>query len=268
MENIISLGHINFKYKEKEIFKDFSISIKEGTYLNIIGLNGSGKSTLIRIIVGLLKSEGKVIIDNEELGYKTVKNIAKKIGMVFENPDNQFVGETVRADIAFSLENMCEKSSIIFEKVKEISEYVGITHLLDREPHKLSGGEKQLVALASALVIKPKILILDEALSMLDPDIKSHIYEILKEENEKGTTIINVTHDNEEVVNGSEIAVLHDGKLLLYGDKYEVLKEEKIFNTIGLSLPFMAELSIKLMYYELIDSIILDMDEMVNVLWK
>lgn len=269
MEEIIKIDNINFSYGEHKIFKNFSLNINRGTYTTIIGPNGSGKSTLVRIILGLMKTDGNIIINGLELNHKNIKAIISKVGVVFENPDNQFVAETVMDDIAFSLENMQVDPKIIKGKVKEISELIGIQDILEREPHTLSGGEKQLVALASALIIEPDILILDEALTMLDMDDRNKIYNILNKVNiEKNITILNVTHDIDEVLFGNDIIVLDEGNIILNGSKELVLQEEKTFNKLGLTLPFMAELSIKLRYYGLVDHLIFDMDEMVDELWK
>jgi len=267
--NIIDIKNLNFKYSEKPIFNNFNLEIKQGTFTTIIGLNGSGKSTLIRIILGLIKYDGEIKIDNLILNNGNIKEIRKKIGVVFENPDNQFVAETVMDDIAFSLENLQLKPSDIKRKVREIANYIGISKLLDREPSTLSGGEKQLVSLASALVHEPKILILDEALTMIDTKTKKHIYNILEEMHKtKNITIINVTHDMDELLYGDDIVLIDNGNVILKGPKNEVLLEEKIFNNLNLDLPFMASLSIKLKYYGLVDRLITDMSEMVDEIWK
>ena len=269
MKKIIELEKINFSYGEHKIFDDFSLSINEGTFTTIVGPNGSGKSTLVRILLGLIRTDGKVVIDETEMNHKNLKDIISKIGVVFENPDNQFVAETVMDDIAFSLENMQVKPKEIMARVKEIANYIGITDIIEREPHTLSGGQKQLVALASALVINPKIIILDEALTMIDLDVRDKIYKILEQINkEKGVTIVNITHDMDETLYSKDIVVLDEGKVILNGQKELVLKEEKVFSKLGLSLPFMAELSIKLGYYGLIDHMLFNMDEMVDEIWK
>lgn len=269
MNNIISISNIKFGYDKKKLFDDFSLDIKRGSFVSLVGPNGTGKSTLIRIILGFIKTSGKIVIDDLEINHQNIKNIISKIGVVFENPDNQFVAETVMDDMAFSLENMQVNSKEIKKRIEDISRYLEIDDILDREPHTLSGGQKQLVALASALIIEPKIIILDEALTMIDLDVREKIYNVLREVNkEKGITILNVTHEMDEVIYGDTIIVLDDGKVVLNGSTKNVLEEEKIFNRIGLALPFMAELSIKLKYYGLIDHIILDMDEMVEELWK
>lgn len=267
--DILEVKDLNFKYEEKEIFNHFNLNIKKGTFTNIIGLNGSGKSTLIKILTGLLKYEGEIKVDGNFLSEENMRDIRKLIGVVFENPDNQFVAETVMDDIAFSLENLQMKPKQIKDKVGKIADYIGISNILQKEPHSLSGGEKQLVALASALVHEPKILILDEALTMVDIKIRNKIYNILEDiHSNNDMTIINVTHDNDELVYGDDIILIDSGNIILKGAKEEVLKEEKVFNKLGLSLPFMASLSIKLMYYNLIDHLIFDMDEMVDKIWK
>ena len=267
--NIIEIKNLNFKYSDKPVFDDFNLEIKEGTFTTIIGLNGSGKSTLLRIILGLIKCEGEIKIDNLLLNETNIKEIRKKIGVVFDNPDNQFVVETVMDDIAFSLENLQLKSNDIKRKVREIANYIGITKLLNKEPSTLSGGEKQLVALASALVHEPKILILDEALTMVDINTRKQIYNILKDIHKtRNITIINVTHEMEELLYCDDIILIDNGNIILNGPKEEVLLEEKVFNKLNLELPFMASLSIKLKYYGLVDKLMLDMDEMVNEIWK
>lgn len=269
MENIISIKNIDFKYGEKQIYNDFSLDIEKGSFLTIVGPNGSGKSTLVRILLGLYKTNGSIVINGFEMSSKNISKIIEKVGVVFENPDDQFVAETVMHDIAFTLENMKVPSKEIRKRVKEIAEYLGISDLLEREPHTLSGGEKQMVALASALVINPEILILDEAFTMIDIDTKEKIYKIVQEINKKNnTTIINVTHDTEDILYGNKLLLLNGGKIEAYGDIEDILQEEKTFTKMGLKLPFMADLSIKLKYYGLVDRIIYDMEEMVDILWK
>lgn len=267
--NIIDINNLSFKYKDKLVFDNFNLKIEAGTFTTIIGLNGSGKSTLIKILLGLVKAEGEIKVNDIILDKKTIKEIRRLIGVVFENPDNQFVAETVMDDIAFSLENLQMQSKSIKTKVKEIANYIGINHLLEKEPHSLSGGEKQLVALASALVHEPKILILDEALTMVDIRVRKQIYDILKDLHQnKKMTIINVTHDMDELLYSDDIILIDNGNLILKGPKEEVFLEEKTFNKLNLDLPFMVSLSIKLMYYGLIDHLIFDMNEMVNEIWK
>lgn len=269
MDDIILIKDLDFKYNDKEIFNKFNLKVKRGSWLTIIGPNGSGKSTLIKIILGLLPSDSYLNIDKFILCKDNIKNIRKIIGVVFENPDNQFVAETVMDEMAFTLENLHYSKKEIKKRILEVAKYLDINYLLDKEPHSLNGGQKQLVALGSALVLEPKILIFDEAFTMIDPIEKDNMMKLLKQLNkDKNITIINITHDTEECLYGDEIVVLDRGNLILKGPKSLVLKEEKIFNDLGLELPFMASLSIKLQYYNLVDDLVFDMNEMVNKIWK
>lgn len=269
MDNIIIIKDLIFKYDNKFIFNRFSLDIKDGSWTTLVGPNGGGKSTLVKILLGLLKTESYINIDKDILSYENIRQIRSKIGIVFENPDNCFVAETVMDEIAFSLENLEYSKKEIRKKIMEVSEYLGIVDCLEKDPHMLSGGQKQMVLLASALALDPKILILDEALTRIDNNDKVQVLKTLKKiYQDKKMTIINVTHDMEEAVYGDDIIVIDEGKLILKGPKELILKEEKIFRELGLELPFMAQLSIKLQYYDLIDDMILDMDELVNKLWK
>jgi len=268
MENIIIIENITFKYRNKDIFNNFNLAIKKGLLTTIMGPNGSGKSTLVKIIVGLLYFNGIVKIDDEVLTKGNIKEIRKKIGVVMSNPDNQFVAETVMDDIAFTLENMNYKRDIIKQKIEEVTRYLGIYDILQYNPHDLSGGQKQLVALASALVHDPEILILDEALSMIEPLEKDRIFKLLLDLKEKGLTIINVTHDIEESIFSDEIVVIDNGKIILKGTKEQVYEQDRILKKMGFELPFMVELSNRLKFYDLIDETIYDMETMVDILWK
>lgn len=269
MDNIVEIANLNFKYNDKMVFDNFNLNIRRGSFTSIIGSNGSGKSTLMKIIVGLLKCDATVTVDDVVMSIDTYKAIRQKIGMVFENPDNQFVAETVMDEIAFSLENMnCDKKTIR-SNVKEVGKLLDIEYLMEKEPHSLSGGEKQLVAVASALSIKPKIIILDEALDMLDEGQRDNVLKILVNLNkESGLTVINITHNSEELLYGTDIVILHHGEVVLNGDTKEVLRHEKAFKNNGLELPFIVDLSYKLKYYGMVEDIVLDMDELVNIIWK
>jgi energy-coupling factor transport system ATP-binding protein len=265
MNKIISIDNLIFKYNDNIIFNHFNLDIKENKWLSIIGPNGSGKSTLAKILVGLLPYEGIITIDSLVLTKETVKEIREKTAIVFENPDNQFVSETVLDEIVFKLENLGKSKSFIKKQLDYITNLLDIKHILKKTPHELSNSDKQIVALASALINEPKILILDEALNKIDYDKKNSIYKILKE---LDITIINITHDMNETVLSDEIVILDNGKLIMHDKKELVLKEEKLFNKLGLEVPFMAALSIKLGYYDLVDEIVFDMEEMVDKLWK
>ena len=258
---MIDVKNLNFSYKDKKVLHNLNFNIKENTITTIIGNNGSGKSTLAKILVGLLQYEGTIKINNKLLN-KNIKEIRKEIGIVFENPDNQFVAETVFSDIAFTLENMKYNKKDIKKKIIDISNYLNIDNILNVEPNSLSGGKKQLVALASALVHDPKILILDEALTYVDGIEKENIYKLLKDLKNKGMTIINITHDVEETLLSDNIILINNGTIEFDG------KKEDFYKLKDINLPFIVELSNKLMFYDLIDKVYYDMEELVGVLWK
>ncbi len=270
MGDILVIKDLKFKYNNHEsLFENFNLTIKKGSWTTLVGPNGGGKSTLAKIIVGLLLAEGQIIVDNVLKNNDNLKEIRKKVGLLFENPDSTFLAETVMDEMAFALENLGLEKGKIKKKVKEVGQYLKITPLFEKNPFELSGGEKQLVALASILVLEPQLLILDEAINRVDYLERDNILKILKKLNEeKEITIINITHDMEEAVYGDEVILLDKGKIILKGSKELVFEEEKIFNTMGIALPFMAELSLKLKYYGLVDEIIFDMEKMVNKLWK
>lgn len=269
MNNIIKINNLTFRYKNKPIFKNFNLNIKEGEWISIVGPNGSGKSTLVKILVGLMAAEGDITIDKLKLNKENLIHIRKKIGVVFENANDAFVAETVADDIAFTLENLAYEPSEIDKMIKEIASIFKISHLLDKEPYQLSGGEKQKVAIAAAMVAKPRILIIDDALEMVDDESKREIFKSIKKlHRDKTLTIITVTHSLEETYHADRMVVINNGQILIDGPVKEVLQEDRIFYRSGMEIPFMIDLSIKLRLYGLIDHTIIDMDEMVNALWK
>lgn len=266
MSNVVSIKNLNFSYSEKQIFNDLNVDIQSGDFITLLGANGSGKSTLIKILSGLLKFEGEIFIDNIKLEPKNYKEIRQKIGLVFSNIDNQIVSEKVFDNIAFALQNLGVKKSEIISSVTDITNKLDISYLLKENIFNLSKYEKILVVLASVLIYKPNLLILDEALSDLDNNDRIKILKMLKTFD--GMTIINITQNTEDILYGEKIIVLDEGKIVEYDTNENVFKNDRIFSKLGLSLPFMVDLSIKLKYYNLIDRIIYDMDEMVDILWK
>ena len=238
MENIIKLKNVKFSYEDKKIFDKFDLNIRKGSFTSIIGPNGSGKSTLMKLIVGLYKAEGTIEVDGVKISEETYKEVRSKIGFVFENPDNQFVAETVMDEIAFALENMNYDKKLIRERVKEVGQLLDIESIMEKEPHSLSGGQKELVALASAFATHPKILVLDEALDMIDNNRRDDVLKVLTDLNKKGLTIINITHNSEELLYGDQIIVMNEGKIQDQGETKELLRKEKLFKNNGLELPF------------------------------
>lgn len=263
-----SMIHIQ-KLTYEPLFSNLNLEIKKGSFLSIVGKNGCGKSVLVRMLLGLIDTNNEIEIDGLFVNKQNKKEILKKIGVVFENPDTNFVAETPKEDMMMLLQNNGYSITNIKDRIEEISKLFEIEDLLDISISNLSGGEKQILALATVYLTHPSILILDDAFAMLDGIVKDKILKLIKKLNrEKKVTIIQITHDMDDLLYGNEVAVIDNQQIILKGKKEVVLKEEKIFKNAGLELPFMASLSLKLQFYGLIDHMILDMDKMVNALWK
>ena len=269
MQDIIEINNLIFRYKSKFIYNDFSISIKRASWVTIAGPNGSGKTTLVKILSGLVKSYAKINIFGKPLNKDNAFDIRKEIGFVFDNPDNFFACETVEDELAFSLENLAENPKTIKKKISDISKLLKIEKFLKENPYDLSGGEKQKVALACALMLEPRILILDEALNMIDINEKKEILKILNDYNKKKrVTIIFLTHDLNEALYSDRLVVLNEGKIVIDGPYNEVLSEERVMRKIGLEVPFFIELCQKLKVYGLVDEISSDLEGLVSKIWK
>lgn len=242
MSEAIRFSHVYFSYEQNKdvveaskcTINDVSFTINKGEYVALIGHNGSGKSTIAKIIVGILEAftDGNendgVYIDGIKMTENNYQSLQKKIGMVFQNPDNQFIGSTVQDDIAFSLENVAMPYDQMKVLVEEYSKKVGMYEYLSREPSSLSGGQKQRVAIAGTLVRHPEILVLDEATSMLDPqgrnDIRTLIRNMKKENPD--LTIISITHDIEEAYQSDRVIVINKGKVVKEGTPDDVFSDE------------------------------------------
>lgn len=269
MENIIVIKNLSFKYEEKLIYNNLNLNIKKGTFTTIIGPSGAGKSTLIKLLLGIEKTKDYIRINDVLVNDRNLKKIRKTVGVVFQTVDNGFVAETVMDEIAFSLENLNLDKKIIKKKILEISELLGIKEVLEEEPHTLSAENKQLIALASVLVLSPPIIILDSGLSKLDSLQRDKILLILRKLHAmKNTTIIHVTNDIEDVLYGDEIIFINNGTLAIQGKTEEVLKRKDIFDSANMERPFAVELSEKLKFYDLIDKTYYDINKLVGALWK
>jgi len=268
MGKIIEIKDLTFSYGNHNLYENFSLEITEGSFYTVLGPNGSGKSTLARILVGLEPVDTEIIIDGLILNLKNMEEIRRKIGIVFENPNSQFITESVSEELAFPLENLNYHPEDIINRVANISLEFGITELLDRNPSELSGGEKQLVALASALIYEPKILILDEALVMIDGVYRNRVFDILSSYHKNGLTILNITHDSEETLYGTDILILNEGTKVLQSPLKQALKNEKIFTSNLMELPFIVDLSTKLNYYKVVNKIAFNKEKLVTYLWK
>jgi len=236
--DIIKIENMSFRYNARsQTLKNINLNIKEGSWVSIIGHNGSGKSTLAKLLVGLLKvNSGTIKIEDVILDEKSVSDIRRKVGIVFQNPDNQFVGVSVKHDIAFGLENRQIESSVIREMVLKFSQKVGMDNYLDKSPSDLSGGQKQRMAIAGVLAVNPKIIIFDEATSMLDPEGTKDIVDMLKMlKTEK--TLLTITHDLRIAHLSDWVVVIDQGQILLEGKPADVFKETDKLAKARLELP-------------------------------
>lgn len=245
--NSIDVKHLKFKYDDNQdnyTLDDLSFHVKQGEWLSIIGHNGSGKSTTVRLIDGLLAAEsGAIFVENELLTEENVWNIRQKIGMIFQNPDNQFVGATVEDDVAFGLENKGIPLEEMQSRVKEALQLVGMSDFADREPSRLSGGQKQRVAIAGAIAMRPNIIILDEATSMLDPEGRLELIQMIKEiRDQYNMTVISITHDLDEVALSDRVLVMKRGKVESSSTPRELFARGEELLTLGLDFPFSANL--------------------------
>ncbi len=253
MKSIIDVKNLSFRYKENQEYydvKDITFHVKRGEWLSIVGHNGSGKSTTVRLIDGLLEAEsGEIVIDGQRLTEENVWNIRRQIGMVFQNPDNQFVGATVEDDVAFGLENQGLSRQEMKKRVEEALDLVGMLDFKKREPARLSGGQKQRVAISGVVALRPAILILDEATSMLDPEGRRELIETVKGiRKDYDMTVISITHDLEEVAMSDRVLVMKKGEIESISSPRELFSRNDL-DQIGLDDPFANQLKHSLSQY-------------------
>ena len=246
MKSVIDVKNLSFRYKESQEYydvKDITFHVKRGEWLSIVGHNGSGKSTTVRLIDGLLEAEsGEIVIDGQRLTEENVWNIRRQIGMVFQNPDNQFVGATVEDDVAFGLENQGLSRQEMKKRVEDALALVGMLDFKKREPARLSGGQKQRVAIAGVVALRPAILILDEATSMLDPEGRRELIETVKGiRKDYDMTVISITHDLEEVAMSDRVLVMKKGEIESTSSPRELFSRNDL-DQIGLDDPFANQL--------------------------
>lgn len=236
----IKIENLSFSYdKETPIIKEVSLSIEEGSYTTIIGHNGSGKSTIAKLMIGLLEADqGSIVVDGLPLNEEHIYEIRSRVGIVFQNPDNQFIGASVADDIAFGLENHQVPSEDMQGIIEEFAGRVNMSKFLQSEPTKLSGGQKQRVAIAGVLAMKPSIIIFDEATSMLDPQGKAEINALIQDIHKKSNlTMISITHDIEEVAHSDYVIVLDQGNVVMEGKPEEVLMHDQQLIDLQLDIP-------------------------------
>ena len=246
----LEIKHLSFSYdQEHTVIDDVSFAVEKGSFVCILGHNGSGKSTLAKLIVGLLEKKGGQIFFNEqEINQKNLKDLQTKTALVFQNPDNQFIGATVEDDIAFGLENKQFPHDQMQAEIEKFAASVNMLDYLDKEPTNLSGGQKQRVALAGALILKPEILILDEATSMLDPKGKSTVRKVIDRIHKENPelTIISITHDIDEALLADQVFIMSHGKLVNHGIPKEILRDREALLSLKLEQPFLYRFERKL----------------------
>ena len=266
----LEVKNLSFRYSEDQVaIDDVSFSVEKGKFIAILGHNGSGKSTLAKLIVGLLeKNSGQIFFNDEEIDRKNISKLQSKTALVFQNPDNQFVGVTVEDDIAFGLENKCFSHEKMQEEINLFADSVNMLDHLKKEPINLSGGQKQRVALAGALILRPEILILDEATSMLDPKGKSTVRKVIDKIHQENPdlTIISITHDVDEALLADQVFILSKGKLVKNGSPKEVFRDRETLLDLKLEVPFIYRFEEKLGRFG-INSSAESIDELAEDIW-
>lgn len=264
---MITFDNVTFRYNANEpnALENVSFQVDDGQWLSILGHNGSGKSTIAKLLIGLLEAQaGSISYDGVKLTEETVENVRKRVGIVFQNPDNQFVGYNVKYDIAFGMENHQIPRPEMLEKIQEYATKVDMQDFLDREPQTLSGGQKQRVAIAGILALNCDIIILDEATSMLDPEGTKEITKLIVELKEKyNKTILMITHDLALANRSDYILVLKDGHIIEEGTPKEVFQNRELLKSSNLDVPFSLRF-----YLEAKNSDVLNKDKrLMEALW-
>ncbi len=240
--SVIVFKNVSFQYQSDASFtlKDVSFNIPKGQWTSIVGHNGSGKSTIAKLMIGIenIKS-GEIFYNNQTITDDNFEKLRKDIGIVFQNPDNQFVGSIVKYDVAFGLENHAVPHDEMHRRVSEALKQVDMLERADYEPNALSGGQKQRVAIASVLALNPSVIILDEATSMLDPDARQNLLDLVRiVKSEHNITIISITHDLSEAMEADHVIVMNKGTVYKEGTAIEIFDHAEELTTIGLDLPF------------------------------
>ncbi|MET3699906.1 energy-coupling factor transport system ATP-binding protein [Bacillus oleivorans] len=272
MKELVTVQDLFFQYNSQSAYalKNISLQVYEGEWLALVGHNGSGKSTFAKLLMGLQPfNDGDIIIDGLPLSEETVWDIRKRIGMVFQNPDNQFVGATVEDDVAFTLENNGFPREEMKKRVIEALKQVKMDEFLKVEPHHLSGGQKQRVAIAGVLALQPKLMILDEATSMLDPRGREEVLETVRQlKKNQDITVISITHDLEEAAKADRVIVLNQGQIYREGTPIEIFQLHEELVQLGLDIPFSVKMRQALKNQGLpISQGSLSAGELVNELW-
>lgn len=249
MSNIIEIKNVSYEYTEEDsvytAVKDLTLNIERGSFTVILGHNGSGKSTLAKMLNGLNKpTVGEIFVDGiNTKDEETEIEVKRRVGMVFQNPDNQLIASIVEEDVAFGPENLGLDPSVIRERVDNALKAVDMYEFRKSTPHRLSGGQKQRVAIAGIIAMEPECLVLDEPTAMLDPKGRAEVIKVLEHLNrEKGMTVILITHYMEEAQNAKRVIVMNDGKVVGDGSPKEIFKNVELLKSVGLDVPQTTEL--------------------------
>ena len=270
---IIKTEHLTFRYEntDRDVIRDMNIEIEQGSFVAVLGHDGCGKSTFASHLNAiLLPSGGKVWVDGMDTAVETddsLKNIRKTVGMVFQNPDNQIVATVVEEDVAFALENLGVEPNEMRKRVDETLESVGMSEYAHHATHRLSGGQTQRIAIAGVIVMRPKILVLDEPTAMLDPQGRKDVMQIIKKLHEGGTTVVLITHFMDEAAQAQRVVVMNDGQILIDGTPHYVFENAGLLRSVGLDVPQSTDLMFLLRRHGLrVPLSVLTEDECVKVL--
>lgn len=266
---ILNIKNLNYSYNTQKVINNLSLSIEEGTFISIVGNNTSGKTTLIKLICGLLDSKETITVNYTYVDNKKIHSNSKLFGVVFSNSNNKLLFNNVYSEMAFSLENLNYNSKEIEEIIINIATEFNNKKILDKKIESLTEAEKQELLIMISLLHNPKILLLDSPFSMMLKEQKNKIIKILKNRIKKDKlTVLLTTTSLEDIIDSDYTYVINKGTIIMEGTPKSIFKEEKILNNIGLELPFMIDLSHKLEFYDLLKEDIIDMEKMVNKLWK
>ncbi|KRK92384.1 energy-coupling factor ABC transporter ATP-binding protein [Companilactobacillus futsaii] len=272
MEKIISIKNLTYTYPDSKTpaINDLSLDIYKNEWLSIVGKNGSGKSTLTKLIDGLIEADsGTIVIDGEVINEENIWDARTKIGIIFQNPDHQFVGATVEDDVAFGLENQGMPREQMVKEIDRALDLVKMSDFKTRDPQSLSGGQKQRVAIAGVLATKPQIVIMDESTSMLDPDGRKKVLDLVQKlRQEQDLTIISITHDIEETELSQRIVVINDGKIVQAGTPSSIYDIGPHLTKFGLEEPFSSQLVQTLRNSVKLPEGYLNEEELKEQLWK
>lgn len=272
-EVAVEFNNINFSYNlDPNLLnlKNINFKIHENEYVCVIGHNGSGKSTISKVLTNILKPlSGEIKIFGTPINYYNNKFLRDNVGIIFQNPDSQFIGLTTEDDIAFGLENKKIDPLEMRNIINEVAKTIDITHLLDKDSISLSGGQKQRVAIASVLAMNPRIMIFDESTSMLDPRGKKELKQIMLDlKKHANKTIISITHDMDEVLNADKVIVLEKGEIKMIGKPDEIFVNEESLKRMALDFPFLIKLSKHLKDKNVLSKITINLDELVDQVCK